>query len=85
MQEGNQPFKHVLVGLKLGGNPIEDHPSDFWLISTQGNHDPIGWITSILNLTGLVPLLIQFVCTSLKDIASEFRKERFFILPDKPG
>ena len=43
---GKPPFKHTLVGLKVGGKPIEDHAPDFWLVSDLFTDDPIGWITS---------------------------------------
>jgi glycine cleavage system aminomethyltransferase T len=34
-----------MVGLRLGGNPIIDYASDFWLVSTpDGNR--VGYITS---------------------------------------
>lgn len=46
VQQGRPPFEHMLVGLKLGGKPIDDHPPDFWLISGQEGDDPVGWITS---------------------------------------
>lgn len=46
MEQGRPPFKHILVGLNLGGKPIDDHPADFWLIAEPGSGDPIGWVTS---------------------------------------
>ena len=43
---GRAPFTHTLVGLKVGGKPIEDYAPDFWLISDESSDEPIGWITS---------------------------------------
>ena len=43
---GNPPFRHQLVGLKLGGKPIEDYAPDFWLVAESEESEPIGWITS---------------------------------------
>ena len=35
-----------MVGLELGGKPIEDYAPDFWLISNENGGDPVGFITS---------------------------------------
>ncbi|NNC23861.1 aminomethyl transferase family protein [Salinisphaera sp. USBA-960] len=46
VQAGNPPFKYQLVGLKLGGKPIEDYNSDFWLVAKDAESGPCGYITS---------------------------------------
>jgi len=46
VKAGRPPFRNQLVGMKLGGKPIEDYAPDFWLISDEDGGDPIGWITS---------------------------------------
>ena len=43
---GRPPFKMVMVGMKLGGRPIDDYAPDFWLVSDAGGGDPIGYLTS---------------------------------------
>lgn len=43
---GKPPFKYQLVGLKLGGKPIEDYASDFWLVANDAKSAPCGYITS---------------------------------------
>ena len=43
---GNKPYKLQLVGLELGGKPIEEYAPDFWLISNADGGDPVGFITS---------------------------------------
>ena len=43
---GRPPFKMVMVGVKLGGKPIDDYAPDFWLVSDVGGGDPIGYLTS---------------------------------------
>ena len=43
---GRPPFKMVMVGMKLGGRPIDDYAPDFWLVSDVGGGDPIGYLTS---------------------------------------
>ena len=46
VEAGNPPFKLILVGIKLGGKPIEDYAPDFWPISDANGGDPFGYITS---------------------------------------
>ena len=42
---GQKPYKLQLVGMELGGKPIEEYAPDFWLISKDGKN-PIGFVTS---------------------------------------
>jgi len=46
LQGGQKPYKLQLVGLTLGGKPIEEYAPDFWLISPAEGGDPCGYITS---------------------------------------
>jgi len=46
LKDGKKPYKLQLVGLELGGKPIEDYAPDFWLISNESGGDPVGFITS---------------------------------------
>ncbi len=43
---GEKPYKLQLVGLELGGKPIEEYSPDFWLVSETVDSDPVGFITS---------------------------------------
>ena len=43
---GRPPFSMVMVGMTLGGKPIDDYAPDFWLVSDAGGDDPIGYLTS---------------------------------------
>ena len=43
---GRPPFSMVMVGMKMGGKPIDDYAPDFWLISDADAGDPIGYLTS---------------------------------------
>ena len=47
LKAGKKPYKLQLVGLEMGGKPIEDYAPDFWLISGANGGDPIGFITSL--------------------------------------
>ena len=46
LRDGKKPYKLQLVGMELGGKPIEEYAPDFWLISGEGGGEPIGFITS---------------------------------------
>ena len=46
LQAGQKPYKLQLVGLGLGGKPIEEYAPDFWLISPTEGGEPCGYITS---------------------------------------
>ena len=48
IKAGQKPYKLQLVGLELGGEPIEEYAPDFWLISNEGGGDPVGFISSPL-------------------------------------
>jgi len=41
-----RPYKLQLVGLVLGGKPIEDFAPDFWPISSLDDDAPCGFVTS---------------------------------------
>ena len=46
LEAGNPPYRLQLVGMRLGGKPIEEYAPDFWLISGTDAGDPIGYVTS---------------------------------------
>ncbi|WP_119167657.1 glycine cleavage T C-terminal barrel domain-containing protein [Algihabitans albus] len=46
LEAGNPPYKQTLIGLRLGGKPIEDYANDFWLISGEGGGEALGYVTS---------------------------------------
>lgn len=46
VEAGNPPFKLILIGIKLGGKPIDEYAPDFWPISGANGDDPFGYITS---------------------------------------
>ena len=43
---GRPPFSMVMVGMTLGGKPIDDYAPDFWLVSDAAGDDPIGYLIS---------------------------------------
>jgi aminomethyltransferase len=46
LKDGQKPYKLQLVGLEMGGKPIEEYAPDFWLVSHESGGDPVGFITS---------------------------------------
>jgi glycine cleavage system aminomethyltransferase T len=46
VEAGNPPYTHQLVGMKLAGKPITDYAPDFWLVSTERDAQPVGYVTS---------------------------------------
>ncbi len=45
IDEGRPPFRLRLVGLSMGGKPINDYAPDFWLVATTDG-DRVGYVTS---------------------------------------
>ncbi len=46
IQNGNYPFNHKMIGMKMAGEPIHDYAPDFWLISDPDSGDEVGYLTS---------------------------------------
>lgn len=46
LQAGTKPYKLQLVGLVLGGKPIEDFAPDFWPILPANQREACGFVTS---------------------------------------
>ena len=46
VENGEYPFIHKLVGLKLAGEPIRDYNPDFWLVSDPETDEECGYVTS---------------------------------------
>ncbi|MCH7888746.1 MAG: aminomethyl transferase family protein [Proteobacteria bacterium] len=71
---GKPPFKNILVGMTLGGKPIDDYAPDFWMISGGDGGAPVGYVTSPwhspelgVNIAmGYVPWAMRELGTALK-------------------
>ena len=46
IDNGEYPFHHKLIGLKMAGEPIHDYAPDFWLISDPDTGEECGYLTS---------------------------------------
>jgi len=43
---GQPPFRMKMVGLRVGGKPIDEYAPDFWLIRAAADGEPVGYLTS---------------------------------------
>lgn len=46
IENGEYPFTHKLIGLKMAGDPIREYAPDFWLISDPETGEECGYLTS---------------------------------------
>ncbi len=46
IEDGEYPFVHKMVGLKMAGEPVRDYAPDFWLISDPDTGEKCGYVTS---------------------------------------
>ncbi len=46
IDQGEYPFYHKLIGLKMAGEPIHDYAPDFWLIGDPETGEEVGYLTS---------------------------------------
>lgn len=46
IEAGTPPFALQMVGIRMGGQRIDDYAPDFWLISATHGGDAVGYVTS---------------------------------------
>jgi glycine cleavage system aminomethyltransferase T len=46
IEAGTPPFRMVMVGMRVGGRPIDDYAPDFWLVRRHAGGEPVGYLTS---------------------------------------
>ncbi|MFW6004546.1 MAG: aminomethyl transferase family protein [Halodesulfurarchaeum sp.] len=46
IENGEYPFTHKMVGLKMAGEPITEYAPDFWLVSDPETGEEVGYVTS---------------------------------------
>ncbi len=74
LEAGRAPFRSILVGMTMGGQPVTDYAPDFWLISDGDAGPPVGYVTSPwyspelgCNIAlGIVPFAMKAPGTRLK-------------------
>ncbi len=79
MEAGSPPWTHRLVGLVLGGKPIDDYAPDFWLVLGPDGDDPVGYLTSPWWSPELeTNIAMAHVPNALSELGTELR----VLLPD---
>ncbi len=88
LEAGNPPYVHTLVGLRLGGKPIEEYAPDFWLISRSPDSDPVGYVTSPWYSPELeTNIAMAHIPVSLAEIGTELSvhlPDRYADTPGRP-
>jgi glycine cleavage system aminomethyltransferase T len=46
IEAGTPPFRTRMVGMRVGGKPIDEYAPDFWLVRQHADGDPVGYLTS---------------------------------------
>jgi glycine cleavage system aminomethyltransferase T len=46
IEAGTPPFRLVMVGMRVGGKPIDEYAPDFWLVRHHADAEPVGYLTS---------------------------------------
>ena len=88
MQAGSPPWTHRLVGLVLGGKPIDEYAPDFWLISETAGSDPVGYVTSPWYSPELeTNIAMAYVPNALSELGTSLQvrlPDRYADTPGKP-
>ena len=88
LEAGNPPFKSTLVGMELGGKPIDEYAPDFWLISGADGGDPVGYVTSPWYAPELgTNIAMGFVPVGMSALGSELKvwlPEQYQETPGQP-
>ncbi len=72
IEAGRPPFSMVLVGLKMGGRPIDDYAPDFWLVSGADGGEPVGYLTSPWHAPELgCNIGLGYVPVGMSDVGTE--------------
>ncbi len=82
---GRFPFKLKLVGMRLGGAPITDYASDFWLVTTREG-DRVGYLTSPWWSPELdTNIALGYVPVELADVGAQLKVELPDAYAESPG
>lgn len=75
IEAGDYPFRLKMAGIKMGGLPVTDYPSDFWLVQDEeGNR--VGYVTSAWWSPELeVNIALAFVPHALSETGTRLQVE----------
>jgi glycine cleavage system aminomethyltransferase T len=86
MEAGSPPWTHRLVGLVLGGKPIDDYAPDFWLVTTATGDEPVGYLTSPWYSPELqTNIAMAYVPNALSELGTALRVSLPDAYADKAG
>jgi glycine cleavage system aminomethyltransferase T len=86
MEAGSPPWTHRLVGLVLGGKPIDEYAPDFWLVTAATDDKPIGYLTSPWYSPPLeTNIAMAYVPNALAELGTALRVRLPDAYADKPG
>jgi glycine cleavage system aminomethyltransferase T len=46
LEAGSPPYRMTMVGMRVGGKPIDEYAPDFWLVRRDADSAPVGYLTS---------------------------------------
>ncbi len=86
MEAGSPPWTHRLVGVVLGGKPIDDYAPDFWLVSTATSDEPVGYLTSPWYSPELeTNISMAWVPNELSELGTALRVQLPDVYAETPG
>ncbi len=86
MEAGSPPWTHRLVGLVLGGKPVDDYAPDFWLVLGDAGDDPVGYVTSPWYSPELgTNIAMAYVPNALSELGTALRVQLPDLYADRPG
>lgn len=86
LEAGSPPWTHRLVGLVLGGKPIDDYAPDFWLVTGESDDHPVGYVTSPWYSPELeTNIAMAYVPNTLSELGTALRVRLPDSYADTPG
>jgi glycine cleavage system aminomethyltransferase T len=86
LEAGSPPFRQKMVGLRVGGKPIDDYAPDFWLVRRAADSEPVGYLTSPWWSPELeTNISLGYVPVELSDVGTEFVVDLPDQYADEPG
>ena len=86
LEAGSPPWSQRLVGLVLGGKPIDDYAPDFWLVLGATGDDPVGYVTSPWYSPELeTNIAMAYVPNALSELGTVLRVQLPDRYADTPG
>ena len=86
IEAGRPPYKLTLVGMRVGGRPIDEYAPDFWLVHETPGGAPVGYLTSPWWSPELeTNIALGFVPVELSAVGTELAVSLPDAFADAPG